>query len=459
MRLKHAKLLEEAAELRRAREQAQQQLLLQQEQVLEQVRRRPRKEQPGHEQEQDANRGWPAAAARVGTQNEVAAAVASVRPTSVPLPSTSNVLWPALGGDDWGQLGSDVGADAGRGAEARSNGHPNAVPNGTPRVLEQQHTRQRPAASPRVIPVPVPVPSANAPQRHAAAAAVHAEQQLASLPMVIPIPIPGPSTDAPHHNGTSNSSSSSPAQAAPAPLQQQLQQHPGPHYDPLRQHPIQHTHHPFLHHLLLPPHLVQSLPQTTTVYVHWTGAQHVTGTPPGPAPSSTSSATSSQTHAPAPALGPAHNSWRDAFSQLLTHSLAATQVGVAVVRVAGAPALVALYVPPTATPAAAVLVQGVSTSGQAAGEGAGAAAGETSEGSRVLGATVYVVDMAVSHPDSAEAAAAEAQAAAADGAGEGLADGGLAAYKCEMLKMLRAVLEEGRVAKVVHGAQQVGRAG
>ncbi len=292
----------------------------------------------------------------------------------------------------------------------------------------------------------------------AAAAAVHVEQRLASLPMVIPIPTPVPSADAPRHNGISSSSSSStstPLPAAPSPLQQQPQQHSNYHYDPLRQHPTQHTHHPFLHHLLLPPHLVQSLPEPTTVYVHWTGARHVTGSPPEPSPSSASTATPSQTHAPAPALGPGHSSWRDAFSQLLTHSRAATQVGVAVMQVAGAPALVALYVPPAAPPAAAVLVQGVPTAGQAARG--------TSEDSRVIGATVYVIDLAVPQPDSAEAAAAEAEAAVAGGAGqgegEGQAGGGLEAYTCAVLAALRAVLEDGRVAKVVHGAQQVGGAG
>ncbi len=290
----------------------------------------------------------------------------------------------------------------------------------------------------------------------ASAAAVHVEQRLASLPVVIPIPIPVPSADAPHHSITitTSSTSSSPAQAAPAPQQQQLQQHTDHQRDALRQHPTQHTHHPYLHQLLLPPHLVQSLPQPTTVYVHWTGARHVAGSPSEPSSSSASPATSSQTHAPAPALGPAHSSWRDAFSQLLTHSRAATQVGVTVVRVAGAPALVALYVPPVAAPAASVPVQGVSTAGQAARE--------TSEDPRVIGATVYVIDLlAVPQPGSAEAAAAEAEAAggAGQGQGEGQAGGGLEAYTCAVLTALRGVLEDGRVAKVVHGAQQVGGAG
>ncbi len=88
---------------------------------------------------------------------------------------------------------------------------------------------------------------------------------------------------------------------------------------------------------------------------------------------------------------------------------------------------------------------------------------EASGSSRVLGATVYVLDMAVPHPDSAEAAAAEAEAAAADGAGqgpgEGRAAGGPAAYTCAVVEALRGVLQDGRVAKVVHGAQQVGGAG
>ncbi len=135
------------------------------------------------------------------------------------------------------------------------------------------------------------------------------------------------------------------------------------------------------------------------------------------------------------------------------------------VQMAGAPALVALYVPPAAAPAASAPVEGVLATGQAEEAGAGAAAVEAGVGSRVLGATVYVIDMAVPHPDSAEAAAAEAaaeaEAAAAGGSGhmEGRAGGGPAAYTCAVVEALRGVLEDGRMAKVVHRAQQVGRAG
>ncbi len=197
MRLKHAKLLDRAAELHRTRQ-------LQQQQEQEQLRRRQQEEQAQQEQEQggsgdrpsaeaaapvelpgeeqDAVGGWLAAAAPAVLPDELDMAVVSVGPSPVPLPSTSNVPWPAVGQDDWGQLGSGGGSDA----EARSNGEPIAVANGT---LQGQ-----------------------APQEQE-------QQRVAYNPMVVHVPVPVPSADAPHH------ASSSPHQAAYAPFHQQPHAH------------------------------------------------------------------------------------------------------------------------------------------------------------------------------------------------------------------------------------------